>query len=130
MQTWLGGREERLGCAANLCHVFWALAVILLAFAGFTVIVVRLRRSMSAADDASVATASSDFGRRIDLEQLRGFVYVGAGALALLAVAVILMGLFANRTGRAEGLAVLGFFGYVAYLVAATVVLYVMSRKS
>ena len=34
-------------------------------------------------------------------------MYVGAGALALLAVAVILMGLFANRTGRAEGLAVL-----------------------
>ena len=28
----------------TLCHVFWALAVILLAFAGFTVIVVRLRR--------------------------------------------------------------------------------------
>ena len=56
-------------------------------------------------------------------------MYVGAAALALLAV-VILMGLFANRSGRAEGLAVLGFFGYAAYLAAATVVLYVMSRKS
>ena len=56
-------------------------------------------------------------------------MYVGAGALALLAVAVILMGLFANRTGRAEGLAVLGFFGYAAYLIAAIVVLYVTSRK-
>ena len=40
------------------------------------------------------------------------------------------MGLFGNRTGRAEGLAVLGFFGYAAYLVAATLVLYVISRKS
>jgi len=110
--------------------VFWALAVILLAFAGFTVIVVRLRRPASAADDPSEATASPDVGRRIDHEQLRGFVYVGAGALALLAVAVILMGLFGNRTGRAEGLAVLGFFGYLTYLVAATVVLYVMSRRS
>lgn len=109
--------------------MFWALAVILLAFAGFTVIVVRLRHPASAADEPSGATASPDFGRRIDLDQLRGFVYVGAGALALLAVAVILMGLFANRTGRAEGLAVLGFFGYVAYLGAASVVLYVMSRK-
>jgi hypothetical protein len=59
----------------------------------------------------------------------KGFVYVGAAALALLALAVILMGLFANRNGRAEGLAVLGFFGYAAYLVAATAVLYVMSRK-
>jgi len=110
--------------------VFWALAVILLAFAGFTVIVVRLHRPASATDEPSKATLSPDPGQRIDHEQLRGFVYVGAGALALLAVAVILMGLFANRTGRAEGLAVLGFFGYVAYLVAASVVLYVMSRKS
>ncbi len=110
--------------------MFWALALILLAFAGFTVIVVRLRRPASAADESAAATASPDVGRRIDIEQLRGFVYVGAGALALLAVAVILMGLFANRTGRAEGLAVLGFFGYLGYLVAATVVLYVMGRRS
>jgi hypothetical protein len=110
--------------------VFWALALILLAFAGFTVIVVRLHRPASAMDEEREATLSPDLGQRIDHEQLRGFVYVGAGALALLAVAVILMGLFANRTGRAEGLAVVGFFGYVAYLVAATVVLYLMSRKS
>jgi hypothetical protein len=49
--------------------------------------------------------------------------------VALLAVAVILIGLFANRNGRAEGLALLGFFGYAAYLAAAAVVLYVMNRK-
>jgi hypothetical protein len=110
--------------------VFWALAVILLAFAGFTVIVVRLRRPARAGDASAGAEGGSGRERRIDLEQLKGFVYVGAGALALLAVAVILMGLFANRSGRAEGLAVLGFFGYAAYLVAATVVLYLMSRKS
>ena len=62
-------------------------------------------------------------------DQLKGFVYVGAGALALLAIAVIRWA--CSRTGRsAEGLAVLGFFGYAVYLVAATVVLYVMSRKS
>jgi hypothetical protein len=110
--------------------VFWALAVILLAFAGFTVIVVRLRRPVRATHESTDVSAGSDLGRRLDLEQLRGFVYVGAAALVLLAVAVILMGLFGNRTGRAEGLAVLGFFGYAAYLVAATVLLYVMSRKS
>ena len=95
--------------------MFWALAVILLAFAGFTVVVVRLGRSMGrsvgAADESSQATSSAGQVRRIDLDQLRGFVYVGAGALALLAVAVILIGLFANQSGRAEGLAVLGFFG-------------------
>jgi hypothetical protein len=110
--------------------VVWALAVILLAFAGFTVIVVRLRRPVRAPDESTEAGAGADRERRIDPEQLRGFVYVGAGALVLLAVAVILMGLFGNRTGRAEGLAVLGFFGYLAYLVAASVVLYVMRRKS
>ena len=105
--------------------MFWALAVILLAFAGFTVIVVRLGRPVRATDEQNQTAR-----RRIDLEQLRGFVYIGAAALALLAVAVILMGLLANRNGRAEGLAVLGFFGYAAYLAAAAVVLYVMSRRS
>ena len=110
--------------------MFWALAVILLAFAGFTVLVVRLRRQVGAADEPSDATVGADHVRRIDLDQLRGFVYVGAVALAFLAVAVILMGLFANRSGRAEGLAVLGFFGYAAYLGAATVVLYLTRRKS
>ncbi len=126
-------RESQLALpsasAANLCHVFWALAVILLAFAGFTIIVVKLRRPARTGDDSGEAVDSANSGRRIDLEQLKGFVYVGAAALALLALAVILMGLFANRNGRAEGLAVLGFFGYAAYLVAATAVLYVMSRK-
>ena len=109
--------------------MFWALAVILLAFAAFTVIVVRLRRPRTA-DEPGEVTVRADHERQIDLEQLKGFVYVGAGALTLLAGAVIVMGLFANQNGRAEGLAVLGFFGYAAYLGAATVVLYVMSRKS
>ena len=121
--------KARKNRPTNLCLVFWALAVILLAFAGFTVIVVRLRRRVAAADEPSEAFVSADQERRIDLEQLKGFVYAGAGALALLAVAVILLGLFANQNGRAEGLAVLGLFGYAAYLGAATVVLYVMSRK-
>jgi hypothetical protein len=110
--------------------VFWALAVILLAFAAFSVIVVRLGRPVRATDHVHDDAGAGNPARRIDLEQLRGFVYVGAGALALLAIAVIAMGLFANGSGRAEGLAVLGLFGYAAYLVAATVVLYVMSRKS
>ena len=110
--------------------MFWALAVILLAFAGFTVIVVRLRRPVRITEESTEVTNPPTPRRRIDIEQLKGFVYVGAAALALLAVAVVVMGLFANRSGRAEGLAVLGFFGYATYLAAATVVLYVMSRKS
>lgn len=80
----------------SLSHVFWALAVILLAFAGFTVIVVRLRRPVRASDSSTDVNRASTKARSIDLEQLKGFVYVGAAALALLAVAVILMGLYAN----------------------------------
>jgi hypothetical protein len=109
--------------------VFWALAVILLAFAGFTVIVVR-RPPRSGAVEPGEANANAGQHRRIDLGQLRGFVYVGAGASALLALAVIVVGLVANENGRAEGLAVLGLFGYAAYLGAATMVLYVTSRKN
>ena len=98
--------------------MFWALAVILLAFAGFTVLVMGRRRSSGATDP------------RFDIDQLKGFVYVGAGALAGLAVAVVIVGLVAAPNGIAEGLAVLGFFGYLLYLVAATVVLFVAARRS
>jgi hypothetical protein len=120
-QTW---------AATNLCHVFWALAVILIAFATFTVIVVSLRRPVRTTEDSNESLGTATPRRRIDLDQLKGFIYVGAVALTLLAIAVIVMGLFANRSGRAEGVAVLGLFGYAAYLGAATLVLYVMSRKS
>jgi hypothetical protein len=98
--------------------VFWALAVILLAFAGFTVLVLRRRQPTGVLDP------------RFDVDQLKGFVYVGAGALAGLAVAVVIVGLVAAPNGIAEGLAVLGFFGYLLYLVAAAVVLFVAARKS
>jgi hypothetical protein len=97
--------------------VFWALAMILLAFAGFTVLV--MRRRPSPVPD-----------RHFDLDQLKGFVYVGAATLAGLAVAVIIVGLVTAPNGVAEGLAVLGFFGYLVYLVAATVVLYLAARQS
>lgn len=97
--------------------MFLALAVILLAFAGFTVLVLRWRRPSVAPDP------------RFDLDQLKGFVYVGAAALAALAVAVVVVGLVAAPNGIAEGLAVLGFFGYLLYLVAAFLVLFVAARR-
>ena len=99
-------------------HVFWALALILLAFAGFTVLVMRRRQPSPAPDP------------HLDLDQLKGFVYVGAAGLVGLAVAVIIVGLVAAPNGIAEGLAVLGFFGYLLYLVAATVVLFLAARRS
>ena len=72
--------------------MFWALAVILLAFAGFTVLVLRRRQPGGLTDP------------RFDIDQLKGFVYVGAGALAGLAVAVVIVGLVARPNGIAEGL--------------------------
>ena len=97
--------------------MFWALALILLAFAGFSVLVIRMRRPAANPD------------ARFDIEQLKGFVYVGAGALVLLAVAVVVVGLVSGPTGRAEALAVLGFFGYALYLISAALVLFVMARR-
>ncbi len=98
--------------------MYWALAVILLAFAGFTVLVLARRRPTGVPDP------------RFDVVQLMGFVYVGAAALAGLAVAVVVVGLVAAPNGIAEGMAVLGFFGYLLYLVAAAVVLFVAARRS
>jgi hypothetical protein len=98
--------------------MFWALAVILLAFAGFTVVVMG-RRPPSPVRDPY-----------FDLDQLKGFVYVGSASLAALAVAVVIVGLVTAPNGVAEGLAVLGFFGYLLYMMAATLILYLSARLS
>ena len=100
--------------------MFWALAVIMLAFAGFSVLVIRRPRPAQAHDANS----------RLDVEQLRGFVYVGAAVLALVSVTVITIGLLDSSSGRAEGLAVLGFFGYALYLLTSAAALYLMTRRS
>jgi hypothetical protein len=97
--------------------VFWALALILIAVAAFSAGVARLPRRAGAADWV------------VDRDQLRGFLYVGAGALLLLAIAVIIAGLAAARTGVAEALAVLGFFGYAVYLLAAAVITLLGRRR-
>ncbi len=98
--------------------MFWALAVILVAVAGFTVAVTLRHRP------------ESETGRGLDLDQLKGFVFVGAGALGLLAGAVIVLGLVQPDDGRPEAVAVLGFFAYGLYLAAAAVITYVVARRS
>ena len=100
--------------------MFWALAVILLAFAGFSVLVVRRPRPARSYDPNS----------RLDVEQLKGFVYVGAGVLALVSITVIITGLLDSSSGRAEAVAVLGFFGYALYLLTSAGALYLMARRS
>lgn len=54
----------------------------------------------------------------VDLEQVQGFVFVGSGALVVLGVAVLVLGL-AGRPGPAEAMGVLGLIGYLVYLVVA-----------
>ena len=97
--------------------MFWALALILLAVAVFSATVARLPRRATTSDWV------------VDRDQLRGFLYVGAGAVLLLAVAVVVAGLFARRSGVAEALAVLGFFGYALYLLAATLITALSRRR-
>lgn len=80
------------------------LAILLLALAGFTMLVVHRR------------------GAGISQETL-GFAYIGAAGTVLLAVGVVVVGLLSGVPGRAEGLALLGFAAYVIYLLAAWVVI-------
>ena len=91
--------------------------MILIAVAAFSAGVARLPRRAGTADWA------------VDRDQLRGFLYVGAGGLLLLAIAVLIAGLTAARTGVAEALAVLGFFGYAVYLLAAAVITLLSRRQ-
>lgn len=51
----------------------------------------------------------------VDADGVRGFALIGAGALGLLALAVLVVGII-GRPDQAEGLAVIGMFAYAAYL--------------
>ena len=92
--------------------MFWAQAVILLAVAAFLIVVLAPHRA---------APPDRTSGPRLDLEQVRGFGYVGAVALALLAVGVIVLGLL-NRPGDGQAVGMLGLFAFFTYLVAAAVI--------
>ena len=50
--------------------------------------------------------------------------------LALVSVTVITTGLLDSSDGRAEAIAVLGFFGYALYLLTSAVAVYLMTRRS
>ena len=58
----------------------------------------------------------------VDLEQVQGFVFVGSGALVLLGVAVLVVGLV-GRPGRPRPWASSGSLAYLVYLLVATVLL-------
>jgi hypothetical protein len=108
---WLGAS------ASSLTRVYGPLASILIAVAAFSVGVALLPRRAGLK------------GWTFDSVQLRGFLYVGAGAMALLALAVIIVGLTRSQSGVAEALAVLGFFGYALYLGAAALIVLLGRRR-
>ena len=98
--------------------MFWALATILVAYAAFSTAVIARR------------PAQAGFTPRLDADQIKGFVYVGAVALVVLAGVVITLGLVSADSGRAEGLAVLGFLGYALYMAVAAGLIWFTSRRS
>jgi hypothetical protein len=82
-----------------------ALALLLLVLGGFTAVVARRMRPGAST------------------EQVRGFCYVGAVACLAVGVAAMIVGLLAGQGQLAEGIAMLGLFGYVVYLLAALTIL-------
>ena len=64
----------------------------------------------------------------MDLEQVQGFVFVGSGALAVLGVAVLVLGLV-GRGGPAEAMGVLGLIAYLVYLLVAVVLIRRTARR-
>jgi len=99
--------------------VYAPLAVVVVATALFGAGVVRGRVRRPSARSAPGDT---------DLEQVQGFVLVGSGALALLGVAVPVVGLF-GLVGQAEAMGVLGLLAYLLYLVIAVLVVRRTSRR-
>lgn len=81
------------------------LAVLLLVLAAFQILVFRLSRRRSNA------------ARAQEHDQLTGFLYVGAGAMAVLGVVVLALG--ATQDMLAANVAILGLFAFLAYLLVA-----------
>ncbi|MET1008081.1 MAG: hypothetical protein ABWX96_21200 [Propionibacteriaceae bacterium] len=93
--------------------MYAALALIMVALAGSSVVATR---------------SAGRRGHRVG-DQLTGFVYIGAGALVLLAAAVLVLGLVDDRGARAEGLAMFTLFTYAIYLLAAFVIQHLTDRR-
>ncbi len=93
--------------------MYATLAVIMLAVACFTVLV--LRRT----------GGRQDVGRA----QLESFGYLGAGALALAAAAVFVLGLAGVSGGKPELVAIIGLFVFVVYLGIAYAVAHLVVKS-
>jgi hypothetical protein len=94
--------------------VYGVLALILFAVAGFTLLVLRRARG----------------GTSLAHSQLESFGYLGAGALALVAAAVLVLGLAGVSGGAPELLAMIGMFAFVLYQGVAYAVAGLIRRRS
>jgi hypothetical protein len=99
--------------------VYGPLSLLVVATAVFAAGVVwwRVRRNAAAPEPGGV-----------DLEQVQGFVFVGSGALVVLGVGVLVLGLI-GRPGPAEAMGVLGLVAYLVYLAAAVVLIRRTARR-
>jgi hypothetical protein len=93
--------------------VYGVLVVIMLATAASTVLVFR-------------RTRGGESGVRAQLES---FGYLGAAALALVAAAVLVLGLAGVSGGRPEQLGMIGMFAFVLYLGIAYVVAHLLAHR-
>ncbi len=91
------------------------LALLLFALGGFTLVVatrIGPRRGHG-----------SDRSDGFNQDQLRGFCYVGAVGAAVIAMVVLVIAMVAVNRPLAEAVALLGFFGYLAYQLAALLII-------
>ena len=95
-----------------------ALLVVATALFAAGVVAWRVRRG-----DGSAAPST------VDLEQVQGFVFVGSGALVVLGVAVLVLGLV-GRAGPAEAMGVLGLVAYLVYLAVAVLLIRRTARRT
>ena len=94
------------------------LALLLFALGGFTLLVAtRVGRHRGRGPDGS------DGSSRFNQDQLRGFCYVGAAGAGVIALVVLVLALVTANRPLAEAVALLGFFGYLAYQLAALLII-------
>jgi len=93
--------------------VYGVLVVIMLATAAFTVLVFRRTRGMESGVRA----------------QLESFGYLGAGGLALVAAAVLVLGLAGVSGARPEQIRMIGMFPFVLSPGIAYVVAHVLANR-
>jgi hypothetical protein len=93
--------------------VYPVLALMLLAVAGFTVLVIRRSSRVSEAGGL----------------HLESFGYVGAAVMLIMAGVVVVVGVLADQAASAEALAMVALFAFVLYMLVAYAITGYLSRR-